>query len=290
MRVSGGTGFGPEGAGAGDAAPFSIGGPSSLTLDGRSGKATFTVANQTGRSVRARVFAQPGAGTDAAWLQLVGDVERPLAEAGTATVDVTVTVPQDAPAGPATFTLGAALEDAPDRVVSSPSVSFEVPPTGARKFPWWIVIVVVVALAVLGGGGLLIWNLTRGGEPEPTGSPSPSSSVFLSDDFAVDTSSKSVDLDGDGTPDIQVDDADLGSAIPAERPTMVYGLMKGIAVVDEATPEACRSVVLESSVEVPHAADGVFLCVFTSGDHSGFLEFGPTAADQTRQVQVTLWE
>jgi hypothetical protein len=292
VRVSVGAGFGPDGVGAEDAAPFSVAGPANLTLDGaRTGKATFTVSNKTGRSVRTRVFVQPGAGAEAAWFQLVGDIERAMPPDGSATVDVSVSVPPEAAAGSSSFTLGTALEETPDQVVSSPAVAFEIPAPGRRKFPWWIVIVAVVALVVLAGGGILIWSLTRGGESEPTSSPTPtpSSDVFLSDDFLVDTSSKSVDLDGDGMPDIQVDDADLSSAIPADRPTTVFGLEQGVAIVDKATKDACRGVVLESSTQIAQGDDGVLVCVFTSGEHLGVLEFGATQPDETRKVLVTLW-
>lgn len=293
MRVSDGR-FGPEAAGAGDAPPFSVEGPSQLTLDAaRTGKATFTVANRTGRAVRTRVFAQPGPGADAGWFQLGGEVERAMAPEGTTTVDVTVAVPADVAAGSSSFSLGTALEETPDKVVSSPTVAFEIPARGKRRFPWWIVIVAVVALLVLAGGGILIWSLTRPDDPEPTSSPSasptPTSDVFLSDDFFVDTSSKSVDLDGDARPDIQVDDADLSAAIPADRATTVFGLVQGVAIVEAATPDACRSVVLESSVQIAQDADGVLVCVFTSDEHLGVLEFGATQPDETRQVGVTLW-
>ncbi|MFH8251386.1 hypothetical protein ACH3VR_13520 [Microbacterium sp. B2969] len=292
--MSGAEGFGPEGEAGAESAPFAVSGPAALTLDQatRKGTASFTVSNVTGRPVRVRLAVQAGAGTDAAWFAIAGDAERPLPVAGTATVDVAVTVPDPAAAGSGSFTLGAALEEEPDEVVPSPTVSFEIPPSKRKPFPWWIVIVVIVALVLLGGGGILIWTLTRPGapEPSPTSTPTPTSTVFLSDDFLVDTSSKSVDLDGDGAADVQVDDADLGPAIPADRPTTVFGVNRGVAIVDQPTREACRAVVLESSVQIAQDASGVFVCVFTSGEHSGILEFGPTLDDETRKVLVTLWE
>ena len=72
----------------------------------------------TGRPVRARVLVLPGAGADASWFQVVGESERALPVAGTATVDVAVKVPEKAPAGSFSFAVGAALEEAPDQVVS----------------------------------------------------------------------------------------------------------------------------------------------------------------------------
>jgi hypothetical protein len=174
-----GQGFGPSGPAAGEAAPFVVGGPSQLNLDAsRSGRVSFTVSNVTGRPVRARLNVRAGAGADASWFQIQPEVgqppqpspsataERALPVAGTATVDVTLRVPDQAPAGPATFSLGAALEEAPNQVVSGPTVAFQVPPPAAkRKFPWWIVIVAAAVLLV--GGGILIWILTRP-DPAPT--------------------------------------------------------------------------------------------------------------------------
>ncbi len=185
MRVSSGDGFGPVGPTPGGTPPFAVAGPSQVKLDGsRLGSGSFTVSNVTGRPVRARVFVQPGAGADPSWFEVTGGPERALPVAGTATVDVAVRVPEKAPAGSFTFQLGAALEEAPDQVVSGPTVSFEVPPIRRKPFPWWIVIVAAVALLVLVGGGLLIWNLTRPDpQPSPTASDPP---VHLEDRVFVD--------------------------------------------------------------------------------------------------------
>ena len=188
VAMSGGEGFGPVGPVAAEGPPFSVAGPSTVSLDGaRSGSGSFTVSNVTGRPVRARLLVLPGAGADAAWFQVVGESERLLPVAGTATVDVSVRVAEQAPAGAFSFAVGAALEEAPDRVVSGPTVAFQVPEPAKRKFPWWIVIVAAAALLLLAGGGILIWNLTR-----PTPSPTPTDveviepEVLLSDLFLAE--------------------------------------------------------------------------------------------------------
>jgi hypothetical protein len=137
------------------------------------------------------LIVQPGAGAESSWFTVASDDgqppappgwatgERGLPVAGTATVDVTVRIPETAPAGAVSFALGAALEESPDRVVSSPTVAFPVPaPTAKRKFPWWIVIVAAVALLVLVGGGILIYFLTRPDDTAPpASSPSPTHEV-----------------------------------------------------------------------------------------------------------------
>jgi hypothetical protein len=103
--------------------------------------------------------------------------ERDLQVASTVTVDVTVLVSERAPGGAASFSLAAALEEAPDQMVASPTVSFSVPqpPPPRRKFPWWIVMVAAVGVVILVGGGILIAALTRNDpEPEPIAIPSDS--------------------------------------------------------------------------------------------------------------------
>lgn len=185
MSSSGG--FGPTGNDASELAPFVIGGPSQLTLDdSRTGTVAFSVSNVTGRPVRARIFVQPGAGTDVGWFLIAGEgpaptgtwsamTERGLPVSGTASIEVTVRVPDAAPAGAASFVLGAALEETPDQVVSGPTVAFEVSAARAkRKFPWWIAAVAAGALVVLVGGGALIWALIG---PSSNDSPSTQTSA-----------------------------------------------------------------------------------------------------------------
>lgn len=169
VAVSGSVdGFGPVVPASGDGPPFAVAGPSEVTLDGsRSGVGSFTVSNVTGRPVRARMLVLPGTGADASWFQITGESERMIAVAGAATVDVSVKVEEKAEAGSCSFALGAALEEAPDQVVSSPTVVFQVPDREKPPFRWWIIAIVVGALIILGVGAWLIYAFTRP-PPPPT--------------------------------------------------------------------------------------------------------------------------
>ncbi|WP_194410443.1 hypothetical protein [Microbacterium cremeum] len=282
--------FGPTGVAASGAPPFAVAGPTQLALDAsRSGAGSFTVSNVTGRPVRARLLVTPGAGADASWFAIGGGPERALPLAGTATVEVAVTVPGDVAAGAYSFTVGAALEEAPDQVVPGPTVALTVPAAQPRRFPWWIVIVAAVALLLLVGGGILIWILTRPGpQPEPTpadtGPP-----VLRTDELLMEFSPLDLDLDLDGVQDLTIFDADL-NVVPFDRPTTVFGLMRGVAIVDDPRFEVCREVFLQESVDIADAAATTFVCVFTSEGHAGLLEIGATGADQTRTIAVTVWE
>lgn len=154
--------FGPAGPGNTQAPPFAVSGPTQVSVGpNRSATGSFTVSNLAGRVVRARLFVTPAGGASAEWFTVTGESERSMEVAGTATVEVALTIPADAPAGSHSFTLGAALEEAPDRVVSSPTVTFDVPPPAPKKFPWWIVIVAAVAILALALGGVAIWWFTR---------------------------------------------------------------------------------------------------------------------------------
>ncbi|WP_425821081.1 PASTA domain-containing protein [Microbacterium sp. DT81.1] len=115
----------------------------------------------TGRPVRARMLVLPGTGADASWFQITGESERMIPVAGAATVDVSAKVPEKVAAGSFSFALGAALEEAPDQVVSSPTVVFDVPDREKPRFRWWIVAIVVGALIILAVGGWLIYAFTQ---------------------------------------------------------------------------------------------------------------------------------
>ncbi|GAA1975007.1 PASTA domain-containing protein [Microbacterium pumilum] len=185
--MSSGGDFGPVDPAVVGGPPFAVAGPSTVALDGaRAGSGSFTVSNVTGRPVRARVMVVPSAGADASWFQVVGESERSLPVAGTATVDVTVKVAEKAPAGAFSFAVGAALEEAPDQVVSGPTVAFQVPEPKKRKFPWWIVIVAAVALLLLIGGGITIWLLMRTpAAPTMSQAPTVSGTVQVGAELAV---------------------------------------------------------------------------------------------------------
>jgi hypothetical protein len=298
--VSGSGGdFGPVAPAAGEGPPFAVAGPSAVTLDAaRSASVSFTVSNVSGRPVRARVLVLPGAGADASWFSVVGESERALPVAGTTIVDVAVKVSEKAPAGAASFVLGAALEEAPDRVVSSPTVSVQVPPPKPKPFPWWIVIVAVVALLLLVGGGILIWSLTRPDDAPPTESPSPSPSptpTFASGAFAA-IPDIWFDLDTNRVvvaPGVGEDIYFYQGAGSGELGVVGQGPPR-LAVVDEPTFEACVAatdyddVNLQNVLLLPDRTTHV--CVrFTDQGRRSLMTIGP-ASGAGLPVSFVTWE
>ncbi|MGC5173147.1 hypothetical protein ACLQ2Q_21105, partial [Microbacterium sp. DT81.1] len=199
-------------------------------------------------------------------------------------------------AGAFSFVVGAALEEAPDQVVSGPTVTFQVPDPKKRRFPWWIVILAAVAALLLAGGGILIYSLTRpeGRDPAPSPSATAASTtrpVFNRDDFLVDESSMQEDLDMDGIVDVSLSDTDLSPATTVRSPTIVSGTTRGVGLVADPTFEACREVVLGSgSIAIAESDDDAIVCVFTSGGHAAILEFEASLPDETREVRFTVWE
>ena len=190
---------------------------------------------------------------------------------GTTTVDVTVAVPADVAAGSSSFSLGTALEETPDKVVSGPTVAFDSPRAGEAQVP-------------------VVDRHRRRRRPPRAGRRRHPDLVAhparrpRADEFAESES----DPDQRCVPvgrllrrhlleerrpgrrretDIQVDDADLSGAIPADRATMVFGLMQGVAIVEAATSERAAASSSRSSVQIAQDADGVLVCVFTSDEH-----------------------
>ena len=160
--------LGPSTPTAEGPAPFSISAPTELTLAAdRSGTTTFTVTNLTGRPVRARLLPKGVGSTDQTWLSVVGEAERPLAVAGTLTVDVKVTVPPTTAAGTYTARLDVAAEDATETVTGQ-TVSFKVPePEKKKGAPAWLfILIAVVALALIAGG--LYFFVLRSDKPKNT--------------------------------------------------------------------------------------------------------------------------
>jgi hypothetical protein len=164
--------LGPSTAAAEGPTPFSISAPTELTLAAdRSGTTTFTVTNLTGRPVRARLLPKGVGSTDQTWLSVVGDAERPLAVAGTVSVDVKVTVPPTTPAGTYTARLDVAAEDATETVAGQ-TVSFRVPePEKKKGAPVWLFILIAVVLLAMIAGGIYFFVLRGGGKPENTTAP-----------------------------------------------------------------------------------------------------------------------
>jgi hypothetical protein len=163
--------LGPSAPTAQGPAPFSISAPTELTLAAdRSGTTTFTVTNLTGRPVRARLLPKGVGSTDQAWLSIVGDAERPLAVAGTLTVDLTVTVPPTAAAGTFTARLDVAAEDATETVAGQ-TVSFKVPePEKEKGAPAWLFILIAVVVVALIAGALYFFVFSSG-KPKNTAAP-----------------------------------------------------------------------------------------------------------------------
>jgi len=160
--------LGPSTPTAEGPAPFSISAPTELTLAAdRSGTTTFTVTNLTGRPVRARLLPKGVGSTDQTWLSVVGEAERPLAVAGTLTVDMKVTVLPTTAAGTYTARLDVAAEDATETVAGQ-TVSFKVPePEKKKGAPVWLfVLIAVVVLALIAGG--LYFFVLRSAKPKNT--------------------------------------------------------------------------------------------------------------------------
>lgn len=182
-----GGGFGPAEPVTTPTAPFSVTGPTAMSLDGaRTGTASFVVTNVSGRPLRARLLPQPLSGADASWLSVVGDMERPLGVAATLTAEVRVTVPDAAPAGEHALRLDVAAEDRPDQVTAGQAVSFSVPAPQKKSFPRWLLILIVVAVLVLAVGGFLIWRaVSADPPPTPTTPPTLSGAATVGETLTV---------------------------------------------------------------------------------------------------------
>jgi hypothetical protein len=96
----------------------------------RSGTASFTVTNQTGRAVLARSTLVAIDPTQAGWLTLGGTAERNYPIGGTEQITVSVTVPPEAAEGRYPFRLDVVSVVLPDEDwAQGPVVAFEVPAT-----------------------------------------------------------------------------------------------------------------------------------------------------------------
>lgn len=96
----------------------------------RTGTASFTVTNQTGRPVRARSTLVAIDPTQAGWLNLGGTAERDYPIGGTEQITVSVAVPPEATGGRYPFRLDVVSVVLPDEDwAQGPVVAFEVPAT-----------------------------------------------------------------------------------------------------------------------------------------------------------------
>ncbi|WNB87293.1 hypothetical protein [Cellulomonas sp. ATA003] len=172
--------FGPDEPVTTQPAPFSVTGPTSVELDRatRTGTASFSVLNTSGRPVRVRLLPQAIAATDPDWLAVVGDVERPLGNAATLTADVRITVPAEAPVGQHAMRLDVSPEDRPEQVAQGQAVAFTIPePLEKPGFPRWLLLAIIGAVLVLALGALAIWwFVIREPAPDPLTAPEVSGS------------------------------------------------------------------------------------------------------------------
>lgn len=302
-----GEGFGPAGSDEAESPPFAIAGPSQVTVDAsRTGTASFTVSNVTGRAVRVRILVVPGAGADASWFQVSGESERTLATAGTTTIDVGLRIPQEAPTGVFTFSLGAELEESPDKVVAGPTARFDIPEPTKRKFPWWIVIVAAAAVLVLVAGSILIWNVTRTGSPStatPTPTPTFTPALFRTSAFLARRSAEIVaDLDNDqqwgiDEPNRPVRSPDVALVQGKGAGEMIlqgYGDTR-LAVVSERTYAACQDVAGydddSQNIVIDPDQSELFVCArFTDEGRTALLTFGTRIIGRGQIVEYMVWE
>ena len=122
--------------------------------DERTGQASFTVFNASGRPIRgrARIVAEDPPAEP--WMSLIGDAERAFGIAGTQQFVVQIEAPPTAPAGDVRFRLDVVDVENPDENYSQgPSVTFQVPePIATKPFPWWIIAVVAGVIFLIGAG------------------------------------------------------------------------------------------------------------------------------------------
>jgi hypothetical protein len=112
-----------------------------VTLDqAGTAQVSFTVANTSAQSVRARVVTKPLAPARSEWLSVIGKPVRDLSAGAAEQVIVRLGVRPDTPKGPYSFRLDAVSETAPDEdFAEGPAVAFSVAaPQSKKRFPWWI--------------------------------------------------------------------------------------------------------------------------------------------------------
>jgi hypothetical protein len=138
----------------------------SLQLNSRrSGQASFTVFNGSGRRARGRANIVPLQNSTHEWYSLNGDTERAFEIAGTSQYTVQIAVPPNAPAGSHSFRLDMVGVENPDEdFTQGPIVTYEVPePEEKKPFPWKIPAIIAAIVLVVGIAGVGGFLLSRGG-------------------------------------------------------------------------------------------------------------------------------
>src|SRR6266540_1078813 len=110
--------------------PFTITTPTNAILldTDRRGLVVFTVANQTGRSLRVRMSVSPFAPASADWFKVEGEAERLLPLGSSDTGTVRIAVPPDVAPGPQNFRLDVVSVERPDEEwAHGPAVGFQIP-------------------------------------------------------------------------------------------------------------------------------------------------------------------
>jgi hypothetical protein len=121
-----------------------------LDEEGR-GVGSFTVANQTGRSVRARASVSPFEPASPEWFTIDGDAERLMPPGASEAYAVRVSAPVAAETGPRSFRLDVASVDRPDEEwAHGPTVRFELTLRGASEPGYIETVAGALAGAVIG--------------------------------------------------------------------------------------------------------------------------------------------
>ena len=134
------------------------------TLQGNTGKVTFTVTNTATRSVSGTVMAKPTAPAEESWFSFAEGATRTYQPGAVMSVATTITVPAGTAEGTYTFRLDAKAEDNPDEdYTEGPSAQFIVA-AAPKPVPWWkrywwiiaivavVLIGIVLAIVLLSGG------------------------------------------------------------------------------------------------------------------------------------------
>jgi PASTA domain len=165
---------------------------SSVTLDSkRQGKASFTVTNVSGRTLRGRARLETPDPAAAPWLSIEGDAERdfPVTTTQQPTQQYTVdlAVPDTAAPGSYSFRLDEVGVQNPDEQYGrGPTVAFEVPKPPPpppeipwwKRIPWWVFAAIAAAVLVIAGvvAFLLLRNITT---PDVVGQTQPNAQATV---------------------------------------------------------------------------------------------------------------